>query len=42
MLALLATRIGIGLAVVADGTPLGVACCVLAVAATDPRVWRLR
>jgi hypothetical protein len=42
MLALLAVWIGIGVAVLAYGTPLGVACYVLAIVATQPRVWRLR
>ena len=42
MLALLAAWIGIGVAVVAYGTPLGVAFYVLAMVATNPRVWRLR
>lgn len=42
MLALLAVWIGIGIAVVAYGTPLGLACYVLAAVATHPRVWRLR
>ena len=42
MLALLATWIGIGVAVLAYGTPLGVAFYALAVVATQPRVWRLR
>jgi hypothetical protein len=41
MLALLAAWIGIGLLMAAYGTPLGVAFYVLAVAATNPRVWRL-
>ncbi|WP_342109701.1 hypothetical protein [Methylobacterium sp. SI9] len=42
MLALLAVWIGIGVAVVAYGTPLGFACYVLAAVVTNPRVWRLR
>ena len=42
MLALLAAWIGIGVAVLAYGTPLGVACYGLAIVATQPRVWRLR
>jgi len=42
MLALLAFWIGSGIAVVAYGTPLGVACYVLAAIVTNPRVWRLR
>ncbi|MHB2210905.1 hypothetical protein [Methylobacterium sp. CM6257] len=41
MLALLAGWIGIGILVIAYGTPLGVAFYVLAVVATNPRVWRL-
>ena len=42
MLALLTVWIGIGIAVVAHGTPLGVACYVPAAIVTHPRVWRLR
>lgn len=42
MAALLAAWIGIGVLVIAYGTPLGVAFYVLAVVATNPRVWRLR
>ena len=42
MLALLTVWIGIGVAVVAYGTPLGLACYILAAVATNPRVWRLR
>ena len=42
MLALLTVWIGIGVAVVAYGTPLGLACYVLAAVVTNPRVWRLR
>jgi hypothetical protein len=42
MLALLVGWIVIGVLVVAFGTPLGVALYVLAIVATNPRVWRLR
>jgi hypothetical protein len=42
MLALLMVWIGIGVVVVAYGTPLGLACYILAAVATNPRVWRLR
>lgn len=42
MLALLAIWIGIGVAVMAYGTPLGLACYVLAAVVTNPRTWRLR
>ncbi|MBE7244338.1 MAG: hypothetical protein INR63_05260 [Actinomycetospora chiangmaiensis] len=42
MLALLVAWIGIGVAVLAYGTPFGVACYVLAIVVTQPRVWRLR
>lgn len=42
MAALLTAWIGIGVLVIAYGTPLGVAFYVLAVVATNPRVWRLR
>ncbi|SFM33731.1 hypothetical protein [Methylobacterium pseudosasicola] len=42
MLALLTAWIGIGVVVIAYGTPLGVALYVLAIVATNPRVWRLR
>ncbi|MDP4005669.1 hypothetical protein [Methylobacterium sp. NEAU K] len=41
MAALLAAWIGIGTVVIAYGTPFGVAFYVLAVVATNPRVWRL-
>ncbi|MGH1570473.1 hypothetical protein ACRAWG_07080 [Methylobacterium sp. P31] len=41
MAGLLAAWIGIGVLVVASGTPLGVALCILAIVATNPRVWRL-
>ena len=41
MVALLAGWIGIGVLVIAYGTPLGVALYVLAIVATNPRVWRL-
>lgn len=40
MAALLTAWIGIGVPVVAYGTPLGVAFYVLAIVATNPRVWR--
>ncbi|MCJ2049329.1 hypothetical protein [Methylobacterium sp. J-070] len=42
MAALLATWISIGVVVIAYGTPLGVALYVLAIVATNPRVWTLR
>ncbi|MCJ2095256.1 MULTISPECIES: hypothetical protein [unclassified Methylobacterium] len=42
MVALLTAWIGIGIVVIAYGTPLGVALYVLAIVATNPRVWRLR
>ncbi|MHC2104413.1 hypothetical protein [Methylobacterium sp. CM6246] len=41
MAALLTAWIGIGVLVIAYGTPLGVGLYVLAVVATNPRVWRL-
>ena len=41
MAALLTAWIGIGVLVIAYGTPLGVAFYVLAVVLTNPRVWRL-
>jgi hypothetical protein len=41
MAGLLAAWIAIGIVVIAYGTPLGVAFYVLAVVATNPRVWRL-
>lgn len=42
MVGILAAWIGIGIVLIAYGTPLGVAFYVLAVVATNPRVWRLR
>lgn len=42
MIGMLAAWITVGILVVAYGTPLGVAFYVLAVVATNPRVWRLR
>ena len=42
MAAILIAWIGIGVLVIAYGTPLGVAFYVLAMVATNPRVWRLR
>jgi hypothetical protein len=42
MVAILVAWIGIGILVIAYGTPLGVAFYVLAMVATNPRVWRLR
>lgn len=42
MAAILIAWIGIGVLVIAFGTPLGVAFYVLAMVATNPRVWRLR
>lgn len=41
MIALLAGWIGIGVLVIAYGTPLGLALYVLAVVLTNPRIWRL-
>jgi hypothetical protein len=41
MAAILTAWIGIGVVVITYGTPLGVAFYVLAVVATNPRVWRL-
>lgn len=42
MAAILIAWIGIGVLVIAYGTPLGIAFYVLAMVATNPRVWRLR
>ena len=41
MAAVLVGWIGIGVLVIAYGTPLGVAFYVLAVVLTNPRIWRL-
>jgi hypothetical protein len=41
MAAILIGWIGIGVLVIAYGTPLGLALYVLAIVATNPRVWRL-
>ena len=41
MAGLLTAWIGIGVVVIAFGTPLGVAFYVLAVVLTNPRIWRL-
>jgi hypothetical protein len=42
MASILIAWIVIGVLVIAYGTPLGVAFYVLAMVATNPRVWRLR
>ena len=42
MAALLIAWIGIGFLMIAYGSQLGVAFYVLAIAAANPRVWRLR
>ncbi len=41
MAAILVAWIGIGVLVIAYGTPLGLALYALAIVLTNPRIWRL-